>query len=274
MDNYIISHFNLKHADIYNPQEKMYTYFFKDPIVLNEEYIMKISSFNFLEGEGSSINFITETDVGVIYNTNYGFDLAASEGIWHYAIPNTDLTLVIEIYDPLFATRAARILDVLWGGGFNDPSVIFAATSANDYIEIPNMQVIRVSDGLEGWYKSISSGTLKIRINTIQVQLSTFSYNNINVHVKNLRFSNVKHFNSDKGSLPRIGTFNNNTNNIYSNKLELLTLEPQIINSVTFKIYDEDNSSSFVFSNTTISHILNFSLIMKKKNLIYNYIDE
>lgn len=273
MSNYIISHFNLKDADIYNPDEKMYTYFFKDPIVLNEEYITKISSFNFLEGSGAIQTFIDINDIEIDFSSNSGFITGnsiqtGSVGFWQFKIPNTDISILIEVFDPLFSALYARIIQVFWNGGHNDASVIFESS----VIEIPNADVYRASNNDYGWYKTAASGPLKIIINSVQTL--PLSYNNINVHVKNLKFSNVKHFNTDKGSLPRIGTFNNNTNNIYSNKLELLTLEPQIINNVTFKIYDENNYPSFFFSNTENSHILNFSLIMKKKNLTYNYIDE
>ena len=192
-DNYKILYFNTRHADIYN--KKDITFFFKNPIVLEEEYILKVGCLNFYQS-GTANNFIDETNIGVIFNTNYGFDFSFTEGVWHYKIPLTDLTLVIEIYDPLFATRSARILDVIYNGGYNDPSVIFQAQSANDYIEIPNADVVRISDGTIGWYKSASSGPLRIRINTIQ---QTFTVKEkIKISIDNLKYNNSKYITSDK----------------------------------------------------------------------------
>lgn len=252
-----VLHFNSKQADLYN--NKKITYFFKNPIILKDKHLLKTGSLNFLN-KGQIINFVDETNLGVIFNSNYGFDLASTEGIWHYKIPNTDLTIIIEIFNPIFSTRAARINDVIWGGGFNDPNVIFAATSANDFIEIPNGDVIRPSDGTIGWYKSSSSGNLKIRINTIQ-QIEGESKKKIKIYIENLIFSNVKYSSSCNVFNPIFDLITYD-NKIINSSLYKLTLEPQIINNISFIIEDE-NGEAIKLQGEDKS-IINFTLLLKK----------
>tara|TARA_R110001632_G_scaffold6044_4_gene24508 strand:- start:962 stop:1747 length:786 start_codon:yes stop_codon:yes gene_type:complete len=260
MGDFKVLHFKSSNADIYDSTKL--TFFLKQPIILEEQYLLKTTNISFTKGEGESQVFVDENDLGVIFNSNYGFDLAATEGIWHYQVPNTDLTLVIEIFDPIFATRAARINDVIWGGGYNDPSVIFAATSANDFIEIPNMDVVRVSDGLEGWYKSISSGNLKIRINTIQTLLVETEIPFIKIYMDNLKFNTSSYISSCRNFSP---IFDNITMDykVLNSSYYGLVLEPQIISSITFIIEDIDKKP-FKFNGVNIN-ILNWTIMLKKK---------
>jgi hypothetical protein len=259
MDDFRILHFNTQNAHLY--EDKRLTFFLKDPLILEEEYLLKTTNLSFNKGAATNQVFVDETDLSIIFATNNGFDLASSEGIWHYAIPNTDLTIVIEIFDPVFSNRAARILDVLWGGGYNDPSVIFAATSANDYIEIPNNAVVRPSNGTVGWYKNASSGLLRIQINTIQNLLVEIIMPFIRIYMDNVKFNTANYISSNRTFAPIFDNIALDYNVINSQYFGL-TLEPQIISSITFVI--EDINEEAIKLTGEKSSTINFAIMLKK----------
>lgn len=259
MENFKVLHFNTQNAHIYD--DKKITFFLKEPIILEDQFLVKTTSLSFNKGAGESQVFVDETDLGVIFNTNYGFDLAATEGIWHYQVPNTDLTIVIEIFDPVFSTRAARINDVIWNGGYNDPAVIFAANSENDYITVPNNAVVRPSDGTIGWYKNASSGPLRIRINTIQTLLVETVIPFIRIYMDNVKFNTANYISSNRTFAP---IFDNITfdYNVINSQYFGLTLEPQIISSITFIITDINEEAIKLTGNN--SSTINFAIMLKK----------
>lgn len=259
-NNYKILHFNTKHADIYNGTH--ITYFLKNPIILDEEYILKVGCLNFYQSE-KYINFIDIDDVEIDFSSNSGFITGnsiqpGSEGFWQFKIPNTDISVLFEVFDPLISPLYARIIQVIWNGGNNDPNVIFESS----VIEIPNADVYRASNNDYGWYKTVASGPLKIKVNTIQQFLSV--KDKVKITIDNLKYNNSKYVSSDKNFATIFDNIQFKYKNIQS-RYYMLALEPQIINNIIFKIEDENGKPYDLSSDN--SDIINFSLMLKKNNL-------
>ena len=261
MGDFKVLHFKSSNADIYD--DTKLTFFLKQPIILEEQYLLKTTNLSFTKREAEYQTFIDINDIEIDFSSNSGFITgnsiqSGSVGFWQFKIPNTDISILIEVFDPLFSALSARIIQVFWNGGHNDASVIFESS----VIEIQNADVYRASNNDYGWYKTVASGPLKIIINSVQTILVETEIPFIKIYMDNLKFNTSSYISSCRNFSP---IFDNITMDykVLNSSYYGLVLEPQIISSITFIIEDIDKKS-FKFNGVNIN-ILNWAIMLKKK---------
>ena len=251
MNDNIILYFNSKDADRYS--DKDLTYYLQTPIILNEEYIANLGHLNLVDNPIQT-SYVSVPDLEVVYLTNYGWgENNFNNGTWIYPVPGTDTTIVFEVTKPLGFTQLATITNVIWGGGDNG-----SVFNVNNVLNIDNTLTYRASDNIFGWGKDPLTGPLQVKV----LSNKETAVKNLKIDMSNINYSTNNYFNSEKIFNNTIANIQLNYNSLHLNLGSCITLTPQIINSITFKITDQDDKA--INFTKTGPIILSFSIILKK----------
>lgn len=192
------------------------------------------------------VNTTTNNDnLGVVFVTNYGFNLATL-GDYYYDVPGKDTRIYINLYyDQTYGNMArVRYTDGLKSG--------FAV---GDEIVIPNADVVNVSTGVAGWYKTSASGQLKIEV--LALTATSFSHFGYEISLENLIYNNLNYHNSNNHFIPVLIKFDPINKNIQGNNV-VLRLAKQIISSIVIGVSRHVDSPDN----------LNIGLLLKRKNIL------
>lgn len=252
MENIVIR-LNTTDADVITNDRKEYIFYFDEPIVLNDEYDLNVNELVCKNIIPPSQNTIILSDVRILNNTNYGFDLG-QEGIFRFIDNVKGGIFIIEIFTPPgFGSKRARINSVDNMGNYSIGDIIIVpssgANSPQPTSDNPNVV----------YFKSVQSGDLKIYINSIS---GTTDYNEIALNIKldYIKFKNINYFNTSKVYTPVIASYNPLEKNSLKQKYPTLCLVPQIIQSFKLIIDNEYRLG------LPTDGIINIGFILQKKS--------
>ena len=253
MENIVIR-LNTTDADVITNDRKEYIFYFDKPIVLNDEYDLNVKELVCKDIIPPSQNTIVLSDVSVVNNTNYGFDLG-QEGIFRFVDVNKGGVFIVEIFTPPGFTRQARINAIDNMSNYNvGDIVIIPSTGANapqPTDENPNIS----------YFKSVQSGDLRISIDSIS---GTTEYTEIalNIRLDYVKFKNINYLNTSRVYAPVIASHNPLDKKALVQKYPTLHLIPQIIQSFKLIITNEYDLG------LPANGIVNIAFILQKKYML------
>lgn len=251
MENIVIR-LNTTDADVITNDRKEYIFYFDEPIVLNDEYDLNVKELVCKDIIPPSQNTIILSDVSVVTNTNFGYDLA-QEGIFRFVDNVKGGIFIIQIFTPPGFTRQARINSVDNMSNYSIGDIVIVpssgANSPQPTDDNPNIS----------YFKSVQSGDLRISIDNIS---GTTVYNDIALNIKldYVKFKNINYFNTSKVYAPVIASYNPLEKNGLKQKYPTLCLVPQIIQSFKLII---DNEYKL---GLPTDGIINIGFILQKKS--------
>ena len=250
----IVVRLNTADADITTNDGKEYTFYLNEPIILNDEYDLNVKELVCKDIRPPSQNSIVLSDVSVVSNTNYGFDLG-NEGIFRFEDVNKSGVFIIEIFTPPGFTRQARINSIDNMSAYNiGDIVIIPSTGANapqPTSDNPNAV----------YFKSVQSGDLRISIDSIS---GTTEYTEIalNISLDYVKFKNINYLNTSRVYAPVVASHNPLDKKALVQKYPTLHLVPQIIQSFKLIITNEYDLG------LPANGIVNIAFILQKKYML------
>ena len=250
----IVVRLNTQDADVITNDRKEFTFYFDNPIVLNDEYDLNVKELVCKDITPPAVNVVVLSDVSVVFNTNYGFDTTAS-GFYDFTDPIKGGIFVIEIYQPPGFTRQARITSVSNMGNYN----------AGDVINVPNSGANEPTPTAQNplifWNKTTASGELQISIDSVS---GTTEYTEIGLNIKldYVKFKDINYMNTGRIYTPYIVSHNPLAKIPLEQKYSTLNLVPQIIHS--FKLIIDNEYELGLPENG----IVQIGFILQKKYII------
>lgn len=241
-------------ADVITNDRKEYTFYLNEPIILNDEYDLNVSELVCRDITPPSQNTIVLSDVSVVTNTNYGFDLG-QEGTFTFIDNVKGGIFIIEVYSPPGFTRQARINEVSNMSNYSIGDIVIVPSSGANAPQPTddNPNVI--------YYKSVQSGDLNISIDSIS---GTTEYTEIALNIKldYVKFKNINYLNTSRTYTPVIASHNPLDKKGLVQKYPTLHLIPQIIQSFKLIITNEYDLG------LPANGIVNIAFILQKKYML------
>ena len=250
----IVVRLNTQDADVITNDRKEYIFYINDPIILDEDYTLNVSELVCKDITPPSQNTIQLSDVSVVSNTNYGFDLG-QEGIFKFTDVDKGGVFTIEVFTPVGFTRQARINSIDNMSNYNIGDIITVPSSGANAPQ-PTDDNPNIT-----YYKSVQSGDLQISIDSIS---GTTDYSEIalNIRLDYVKFININYLNTSRIYTPVIASHNPLDKKGLGQKYPKLCLTPQIIQSFKLIITNEYDLG------LPANGIVNIAFVLQKKSML------
>lgn len=248
MDN-IVLRLNTKDADDVSSDNKNFTFYFNNPIILNDEYDLILNEL--VPNIPATIVSVILSDLQIYNNQNYGFHLT-TQGLYRWTDPDKGGIFTIRVYTPPGYTTLAELVSV---SNMNNYNVGDEINIYND----ANRPTYLGPDASGTWNKTGQSGAL--RIDVISSSQITKTNYKLNVKMDSVKYKNTDYISSDKSFTPYVVRHNLINNSLKLNNYGLVLL-PQVISSIKLNLESSDGEPIETNQNVDLCFIL-----IKKNNL-------
>jgi len=235
-------YFKSNQADVISNDRTQFTYFLKEPLLLEEDYTLHVDNYSF-KGGGEKIGIAS---FQVQSNGNYAFNETIFNNVGQsynidLSLHNANVTGIVKIK----LIKPQGFSAYMIADGIVDRGGNFTAG-----------QVITLTTSLLPFYKDPASVPLKIEILSVETYNTL---NKINVKIDNIMYINTLYYNNDNNFTPTIIDVNFNQLSVRPKNC-IITLPPQMINNIKFIIKNESGIG------LSTDDILSLCLVIKKKS--------
>ena len=265
---YKIIRLNSQDADIITTEKNDYTFFLKNPIILNEEYVLQVKELlikaTYSAGGGRVIFAPLLEDIFVSSpNNDWGF---TSLGTYDYYDQSRLQTLIFEIrINPTTQLREAILTGLTINYAFNSDGRFSIFHIPNPpFYEVESGTLIHRTLGTNFvWQKNTDFTTNRTQLRVL-VEPSTGG-RKYRVGIKNINHLPCEYVNSNNKYEPIIINMNHENNIIKRPKDDnnLLVLPPQIISNIKIFIEDIDTGTGLDEGD-----VFSVCFVLSKKNYI------
>ena len=265
--DYKVIRLNSKDADITNTDKKDFTFFIKQPIVLNEEYEMEMGDCvidtTYPAGGRTVVAPLVE-DLYILAGTNSNWG-TTSLGIYNLYDQFSLRTLTFEVYINQNGIKDARLLGLTINYAFNTNGefYIIARTTAPFYTLIGTQSTLTHATLGSNfiWGKNDDFGTYH---NNLRILTEPSIGRKYKISLDNIKYLTSDYTNSDKKYEPLIAEIQHSHQHEMNKRNNyILTLPPQLILNIKIRIEGSDG-----YGITATGDNFSVCLLLKKKKYI------